>query len=87
MTQRITDKMVQARIDTANHLLGFESEVGYNTEGALRIEKAYGGTAVSRMSGEFGGVSMLTGYGTKREAYNYLSGVIEGLRMAAEVKA
>lgn len=87
MTQRITDSLVQTRIDTANHLLGFEGEVGYNTEGALRVERAYGGTAVSRMSGKFGGVSMLTGYGTKREAYNYLGGVIEGLRLAAEVKA
>lgn len=80
---RITAKFLEARVDTVNGLLGFQTEnVKWSTVGAVRLSHAYGGYAVHRVCNESGGVSDLTGgHGSGREAAAFLGGMIEALRI------
>lgn len=77
---RITNAHLIAKIETINNMLGVK-DVDYRTVGAVRLEGAYGGTGVSRVVNEAGGVSTLHHYGTKREANIFLSGMIASLRI------
>jgi hypothetical protein len=88
MTQRITDGMIEARIDTINRMLGHETvPVPYSTIGGVVRASAYGGTGVHRYNNEFGGVSdLFGGYSTKREVYNFLQGMIQALRIVEDQK-
>jgi hypothetical protein len=82
MAERITEKFLQARIDTVNRLLGFDPEtVRWNTVGTVQLYGAYGATAVHRVVNDAGGVSDLSGLGTRREIGLYLAGMIEALRI------
>lgn len=82
MSARITDKFLQARVNTVNRMLGFDpASVTWNTVGAVVLYGAYGATAVHRVSNTSGGVSDLSGLGTKREISFFLAGMIEALRV------
>lgn len=82
---RITDADLNRRIDTANSLLGFSSDVPYPTEGTIVLYQAYGSTAVHRVCNDQGGQTMLHSLGTKREAFIFLNGLIKGLDMARKM--
>lgn len=82
--QRVTDAHLYAKVETVNHLIGFEGEVKYSTVGAVTLYSAYGATGVQRYVNELGGVSTLMSLGTKREAANFLDGMIQALRIVAQ---
>lgn len=85
--QRMTDRHLKAKADTINRLLGFDPEtISWNTIGAIRIGSAYGGTSVEMVMNEHGGVEQLQGYGTKREAATFLSGMTFALRISTETR-
>lgn len=77
---RITNAMLDARVATINRMLGFGDEPAYSTVGAIVLEGAYGSTAVAQYCNKSGGVRMLHDYGTKREAYVFLNGMIQASR-------
>ena len=79
MTQRITNKHLEAKIAIVNGLLGYE-DPAWNTVGAVHLYGAYGGTGVHRTMNEQGGVEALFPLGTKRETATFLDGMITGLR-------
>lgn len=80
---RITKNMVQSHVDTVNTLLGFDPEnVTYKSEGAVLLGSAYGGYRVERLCNDAGGITTLqSGYGPLRESYNFLTGMIVGMRI------
>ncbi len=80
---RITDRDLSSRVDSVNHLLGFEN-VHYPTVGTVVLYQAYGSTAVHFVMNDQGGQRTLHGLGTKREAFYFLNGMLNGLRIAAE---
>jgi len=83
---RITRKMVDARIESVNVLLGHGENPAYSTVGAVTLGSAYGGYRVERYCNDAGAVSTLTnGYGTLREAYGFLQGMLSGLRISKEI--
>jgi hypothetical protein len=84
MSNRITNAHIEAKAANVNRLLGFDPEnITYRTIGAIRLGGAYGGTSVERISNEFGSVSMLLGYVTKREVATFLDGMLAALRIKA----
>jgi len=75
---RITDRVLNARLDTVNGLLGFREGV----DGSFTIYQAYGCTTVRRISGDSGGQSDIGApFGTKREALVFLDGMVTALRI------
>lgn len=82
MTYRMTDKVLEAKVSIVNQYLGNDEDAGYSTPGVLTLSHAYGGVAVHMYVNDCGGVSDLTGgHGTKREAANFLDGMIQALRI------
>ena len=85
---RITKKLLQARIDTINSILGLPStpytlnEDGTRSvnEGVFILTQAYGGYGVGKMSDE-GGVwsAIWNGHISARDAYERTSAFIAGL--------
>jgi hypothetical protein len=66
-------------------MLGIE-DAGFLTLGAVRLEMAYGGTGVSRIMNESGGITTLCDLGTKREVSHFLNGMIQSLRILDDEK-
>lgn len=79
---RITEKMLQARVNYLNRMKGFEpEEVKYNTLGAFVLDYAYGGVALHRVLTEGGGVSDVfnSGHISKRDLFNRISALRQGI--------
>lgn len=80
---RITNAVLQAKVDNVNRLLGFDPDGGanggYNCPGFVILRSAYGSTGVSAYSGAHGGQRDLSGLGTKRETAIFLDGMREAL--------
>jgi hypothetical protein len=85
---RITKKLLQARIDTINSILGLPAtpftvhEDGTRTvnEGVFILTQAYGGYGVGKMSEEGGTWSVVwNGHISARDAYERISAFIAGL--------
>lgn len=82
---RMTDKVLEAKVSIINGMLGHPEGAGYNTPGLVVLYGAYGGTGVHRYSGRAGGVAdLMGGVGTKREAALFLDGMIAALRIVQE---
>jgi len=88
MSNRITKKLLQARIDTINSILKMPETPYTRTEekftaniGNFSLSQAYGGYCVHRMCNENGGVStpLWAGHIPARDAYERLSAFIAGL--------
>ena len=85
---RITEKMLQARIDYLNEITGnpaapyIKDENGrYKAQiGNYHLSHAYGGVCVHQISNEGGGVRepLFSGYGTKRGCFEALCSFISG---------
>ena len=85
MTERITERHLQGKIDTINRLLGIDPDAGYNAKGLVHLGGAYGGTTVYRYVGESGAVSnVMYGFHTKREVAMFLDGMIQALYLTNE---
>lgn len=80
---RITAQHLEAKVGIVNGMLGY-SDPQWNTVGAIRLYRAYGGTGVHRVVTTGGGVSDLMGLGTAREASQFLSGMIAALRITGQ---
>ena len=86
MTQRITEKMLQTRIDYLNRITGSPSVPYVRTDNGLvaqvgnyHLDGAYGGVTVCRMFNEHGGVEQLfPGHMPKRELFDKLCAYIDG---------
>ena len=85
---RITKKLLVARIDTINSLLGMpetpytRTNEGFSANiGNFHLSQAYGGYCVHRMCNENGGVStpIWAGHVSSREAYERICAFIAGL--------
>ena len=89
---RITEKMLQARIDYLNEITGnpaapyVKDENGkYKAQiGNYHLSHAYGGVSVHQMSNECCGISepLFSGYGTKRECFDAIYSFINGYEAA-----
>ena len=90
MTNRITVKLLKAKIDTLNDLLGFAREpYARDADGKLGasigtfvLDQANGGYRLSQIVSNGGAERDLTLRGTARETYEAISGVITGVRLA-----
>jgi hypothetical protein len=87
MSNRITDSMIQARIDQLNKLT--DSPMTPYTDGKANIgnfhlSSAYGGVCVHRMVNEAGGCSspIVSYHTTKRDLFDRLCAFIDGYQLA-----
>ena len=82
---RITKSVLDGQIDLVNRLVGNDPEADRNTIGAVRLYGAYGGVGVHQVMSDGGGVTTLFPVSTSRETYNFLQGLITGLRLNSKV--
>lgn len=75
---RITINHLRYKVERINAINGYD-DVTYSTIGAIRIGRAYGGARIERVCNRYGGINALTGYGTMREADNFLAGMLAAL--------
>ena len=80
MTARVTVRELDTLVERVNALLGF-TDTSWNTVGAVTLYGAYGSTAVHRIVNTSGGITVLSGLGTKREAALFLRGMLAGLEV------
>lgn len=85
---RITEKMLQRRVDELNKLEGFERPK-YSTVGSYVLDGAYGGVQLQQYVNECGGVTVISkgGYTTKRELYNQIACLLDFLYIKKMVNA
>jgi hypothetical protein len=81
---RITDSMIQARIDRLNKLTGSPAEPytdGKANIGNFHLSHAYGGVCLHRMHNDAGGVSapLISGHVTKRDLFDALCAFLAGI--------
>jgi len=87
--ERITEKMLQMRIDrlntiTENPLTPYsKGEDGKHRAnvGNYRLDIAYGGYALEQMCNDGGGVNSVLSRGTKRELFDKLCALIRGIEI------
>ena len=90
--QRITEKMLQMRVDYLNKITGNPESPYLATQdghmiaqiGNYHLDHAYGGVSVEQMVNENGGVNTLFSLGhiPKRELFDKLCAYIEGYEAA-----
>lgn len=84
MTNRVTEKQLQAVVDRINRITNSPVEPYINGKaqpGNFHLSFAYGGVCLHRMGNESGGVSspLSIGHVPKRELYNLMQAFISGL--------
>lgn len=89
MTQRITDKQLQAIVDRLNRVTGSPAAPyidGKAQIGNFHLSHAYGGVCLHRMYNESGGVSspLSTGHITKRELAGLMYAFLAGIEFARQ---
>lgn len=94
MTNRITNKDLEYRIEYLNKLTGNpttsysrDSEGRFKANiGNYHLMGAYGGVMLGQITNEAGGVRTISndGYDTKRKLYNFLNAYIDGIELAKE---
>jgi len=88
MTNRVTEKQLQAIVDRINRITGSPLEPYANGKaqiGNYHLSHAYGGVCLHRMHNDGGGVSspLSVGHVTKRELANLMHAYICGLNEVA----
>lgn len=86
---RITDRHINALVADINRITGSPAEPYtkgddghyHANPGNFHLDQAYGGVQLARMVGETGSITVIstTGFGTKRELYNWMTAYIRGL--------
>ena len=89
MTQRITDKQLQAIVDRLNRVTGSPAAPyidGKAQIGNFHLSHAYGGVCLHRMHNECGGVSspLSTGHISKRELAGLMYAFLAGIEFARQ---
>ena len=85
---RITKQILDGQITLVNRLMvsgndpDMITEDRWNAIGTVRLYRAYGGVGVHQVMNDGGGVTTLFPISTSRETYNFLQGLITGLRFA-----
>lgn len=86
MSNRIKNADLQYMVDRLNVLTGHEKapwdqETRKANIGTYYIDGAYGGVKLVQIASDTGGVRTIShdGYGTKRELYTFLQGMLSGL--------
>lgn len=92
MTNRITDQILDNDVAVVNGMLGFtdDDRETYGLPGFVTLGKAYGGVRVEQYVGPAGSggiIGLSDGFQTKREAHNFLRGMIAALRAAQDRNA
>ncbi|MDY6857487.1 MAG: hypothetical protein SWO11_22840 [Thermodesulfobacteriota bacterium] len=79
--QRITQKMLESKVETLNVLAGFDKNPAYSTIGSYTISYAYGGASLHQYTSTGGGIRDIFGCGhtTKRDLFNRICAYINGL--------
>jgi hypothetical protein len=90
MTNRITEKFLQAKVDYLNKITGSPVDSWINGKGQIgnyHLSHAYGGVCLHRMHSEGGAVSspLSTGHVSKRELAGLLSAFINGIESTREI--
>lgn len=85
---RITDKILESRVEWLNKVVGIESG-DYKTPGYYMLDWAYGGVSLERIANTGSGVHDVfnVGHITKRELYGMINAFIEGIRAARDLAA
>lgn len=87
MAHRITERLLRAKVDGINRMLGYsvdnDGPHGWSRElRSIRWDGAYGGHAVHQLITGTGGIHDLTGgHGTARECAAFLDGMIAALHI------
>ena len=92
---RVTDKHLQAKVDTINEIMGTPKTPWQEREGATRhianvgnyyLSYAYGGVCLYQMMNECGSIRLVctSGHVSKRELFDQMSAYIAGLRDAKQ---
>ena len=78
--ERITERMLKARVDQLNKIKGFDNPK-YSTIGSYTLDFAYGGVALHEFVNESGGIHDVfrNGHMPKRELFNLIKAFIAGL--------
>ena len=78
--QRITEKMLRARVAYLNQLKGFDKPK-YSEIGSYTLDYAYGGVSLHRYINEHGAIHDVfsCGHVPKRELYNRLNAFISAI--------
>lgn len=76
MSNRITQKVLEQEVAKLNEAKGI-TDAKWNTVGAYKLDYAYGGVKLVKITSEGGGCTNVStgGYGTKRELYLFLRGM------------
>jgi hypothetical protein len=92
MTSRITDKDLKTMVNRINELTGSPLEYSSIDENGKRranighycLDSAYGGVKLVQVMTNGGGIREISshGFGTKRELYIFMRGMIEALENA-----
>jgi hypothetical protein len=93
MTNNITDRQLESSLERLNDSLGLAFGA-YKEErdtrgglvanaGTYVLDKSYGGVSLCRMC-EGGGQSTVSGRGSKRECYTYISAMLDGIKAARQ---
>jgi len=78
--ERITNKHLDHQVKILNNYFGIE-DAEWNTVGHFYVQGANGGFRLERIISEGGGCSDISKRGTKREIYEQLRVLNEGLRL------
>ena len=81
--ERITDNHLDYQIGILNAHFGIDTgtSVEWNTVGRFYVQGAYGGFQLERIVNEGGGCADISKRGTRREIYEQLMVLNEGLRL------
>jgi hypothetical protein len=93
MRDRITNGHLDRLVDILNKETGSPAEPYtkgddgryYTNVGNYHLGSAYGGVELVRMDNESGGVSTVISRGTKRELYDRLRAMLDGIRIAKNI--
>lgn len=86
--ERITDKMLQIRVDYLNKITGspleYRDKEGFTNAGHFLVDSAYGGVSLERITNIHGGVTDVfdCGHMPKRELFDRLCAFIDGYEFA-----
>lgn len=81
MADRITQKDLEQQVAALNWKINGFAGVTYKTINSYQLSYAYGGVQLHQVVSEGGGVRTIStgGYGTKRELYNFMAGMLAGV--------
>jgi hypothetical protein len=94
MSNRINNVDIKRLVDllndrTGNNRLAWSPDKRGANTGTYYVDGAYGGVRLVQIMSDGGGIRTVShdGYGTKRELYNYLLALLDGIDLANDTQA